>query len=413
MGGQLIAPGRRALLPDALLVHAQRLEKRVGLLTDAAGKILALAPEAELAPAAWERFPGELWTAAPVLAHAHLDGWDAPAARLRRQPFASWIADLIDWRGSAGRLSPAASAAAACEELARAGCALVAAHGSEPGAEGSGGAEIEVLNWREIIDPFPEEEPAAALTRWRQTAGPDAAGLALHAPYTVDARLAREVFRAASGPVSLHFGETEEERELLAQGSGPLADLLQARRGRLPAARYASPVDWLAEAGGLRPGTLAVHGGALGAEELQTLARGGVQLVFCPGTHQWFGRPRPAFAAAGVFPSALGCDSRASNESLDPLREFRLACALLPGRSPAGWWQALTEGGARALARPDLGRLDAGRRARPLRFDDSRAWAAVAEAADPAGRAAAFCAWLAEEPEAQFLAARISDPHHA
>ena len=178
-------------------------------------------------------------------------------------------------------------------------------------------------------------------------------------------------------------------------------------------ARFTSPVDWLAACGGLRPGTLAVHGTALTSEELQTLTTGGVSIVFCPGTHQWFDRPRPAFAAAGIYPAALGCDSRASNEALDPLREFRLACSLIPERGPAGWWHALTEGGARALQRRDLGRLDARHRLRPLRFCDPRALEALAMAPDPASKAAAFCSWLAAAPEARFLAARIPDPHHA
>lgn len=418
MGGQLIAPGARALLPDALLVHAQRLEERVGLLTDAVGRIVALEPESALPAASWERFPGETWAAAPVMAHAHLDGWDAPAARFRRQPFAAWIADLLAWRAESERLSSAGSATAARAELRRGGCGLVAAHGSEPGAELSDEDGPEVLAWREVLDPFPADAPAAALARWRELAGPQSAGLALHAPYTVDLDLARELFRAAAGPVSLHLGETEEEREALAHGTGPLADLLRARRGRVMEERHASPVAWLAAAGGLRPGTLAVHGGALRAGELQELARAGVSLIFCPGTHRWFDRPPPMFAAAGVFPSALGCDSRASNEALDPLREYRMACALLPEQDAASWWAALTEGGAVALQRLDLGRLEPGRRARPLRFRDARALEAVSRArasgtGAAGGRAAAFCAWLAAEPEPQILAARILDPQHA
>lgn len=412
MGRRLIEPAPRALLPDALLVHAQRLEERVGLLTDAGGRITALVAEQDLPPAAWERFPGELWAAAPVLAHAHLDGWDAPAARLRRAPFAAWVADLLAWRATPGRLRPAASAEAACAELQRNGCGLVATHAGESGAEGLGCADPEVLAWREVLDPFPDEAPAAALARWMQLAG-SSAGLALHAPYTVDLTLAHELFRAARGPVSLHLGETEEERELLAEGKGPLADLLLARRGRLPETRHASPVAWLAAAGGLRPGTLAVHGGALRAEELQALAQGGVSVVFCPGTHAWFGRPRPPFADAGVFPSALGCDSRASNDALDPLREFRFACAQMPEQSAANWWQALTEGGAQALQRPDLGRLEPGRRFRPLRFQDAQGPAAGRIGNDARAQAAAFCQWLADAPEPRILAARILDPQNA
>ncbi len=411
MGGFLIQANSRALLPDALLVHALRLEERVGFLTDARGRILELAPESALPPGKWERFPGEVWTAAPVLAHAHLDGFDAPAGSFRRAPFAAWIADLLAWRADSRRLTAAASARAACAELAATGCGLVAAHVSEAGAEGCG-EDPEVLAWREVLEPFPEDAQEAE-ARWRRAGSECAAGLALHAPYTVDVGLARRIFAAASGPISVHLGETEEERECLARGTGPLADLLRARRGRASATCHASPVDWLAEAGGLRPGTLAVHAGALRGEELRRLAAAGVAVVFCPGTHAWFGRPPPAFAEAGVFPSALGCDSRASNETLDPIREFRLYCAQVPEAGPARAWHALTEGGARAVRRADLGRLAPGASARPLRLRDQRVLDALRRHADPAQRASALLRFLAECPDPARLGARIPDPLHA
>jgi cytosine/adenosine deaminase-related metal-dependent hydrolase len=411
VGGFLSQANSRALLPDALLMHATRLEERVGLLTDAHGRISALASESALPSGKWERFSGEIWMAAPVLAHAHLDGFDAPAGAFRRAPFAAWIADLLAWRADSKRLMAAASARAACAELAAHGCGLVAAHVSEPGAEGCG-EDPEVLAWCEVLEPFPEDAEAAA-ARWQRAGGERTAGLALHAPYTVDVGLARRIFAAASGPVSVHLGETEEERECLARGSGPLADLLRTRRGMVSETRHASPVHWLAEAGGLRPGTLAVHAGALRGEELRRLAEAGVAVVFCPGTHAWFGRSRPAFAEAGVFPAALGCDSRASNETLDPIREFRLYCAQVPEAGLACAWQALTEGGARALRRADLGRLAPGATARPLRLRDHRAHEALRRHADPAQRASALLRFLAECADPALLGAKIPDPLHA
>ncbi len=409
MGGQLIGPASRALLPDALLLHARRLEERVGILTDGEGRIAALLPEAELPAARWERFPGEIWTAAPVLAHAHLDGWDAPVERLRRAPFAAWIEDLLEWRGAPGRMSPAASAGAALGELQARGCGLVAVHAGEPGVLPPPPSAVEVLAWREVLDPFPAQGAEAAADAWR-TAAVDCAGLALHAPYTVDLGLARCLFARGQQPFSLHLGESPEEREFLRSGSGPLADLLRTRRGRAPTERFASPVAWLAAAGGLGPATLAVHCGDLDVAELRALASAGTTIAFCPGTQDWFGRSRPAFAAAGVYPDALGCDSRASNVALDPLREFRLACAQFPERSRSAWWTALTEGGAEALRRPELGRLVPGCSARALRLRDDRAWA---QEEGPAARAAAVCAWLAETADPGVRGVTMAEPSHA
>jgi cytosine/adenosine deaminase-related metal-dependent hydrolase len=407
VGGLLIREPRRHLLPDALLVRPDRLLRGVGFAAAADGSLLGLLPESAAPAQSWERFPGEVWTAAPVLAHAHLDGWDAPRERLPREPFADWIRALLAWRSGAGRLAPARSAERAAERLAAAGCALAALHVGETGAEGPADLGVEWLAWREVLDPFPDDPPEDAARRWRRAA-PPCHGLALHAPYTVDLGLARAVF-ARGGPVSLHFGETGEERECLARGAGPLAELLAERRGRRPEGRWPSPLAWLAEAGGLRGGVLAVHASALDAEELRALRRAGVGIVFCPGTHLWFGRGEPAFAGAGVFPDALGCDSRASNDDLDPLREFRLALRLLPGWSPQAAWRALTEGGAAALGRPHAAGFAPGAPLRALRLADPRAHAA---AASPDG-AAALLGWLAGCEDPHHHGARIPPRVHA
>lgn len=381
-------------------------------MADAEGRILGHAAPGAAAATDWERFPGEIWTAAPVLAHAHLDGWDAPAGRFRRAPFAGWIRDLLEWREGSDRLSSRASASAASARLAETGCGLAAAHVGGAEAAGAPDSALELLAWREVLDPFPVDGGPAAHQRWLR-AMPPCAGLALHAPYTVELALAREIFARARGAVSLHLAESEEERMCLATGRGPLAELLAERRGRRPEGGYSSPVAWLASAGGMRRGTLAVHATNLTVEELHALARAGVSTVFCPGTHRWFGRPEPRFAAAGLFPSALGCDSRASNEDLDPLREFRLALRLLPAWKPEDAWHALTAGGARAIGRPGGASLAAGSPLRALRLRDARAVAAAAGEPDAPRRGAALLRWLASCEDPTLAGARIPAPDHA
>lgn len=392
MGGFLTGAERlRFLLPDALLVRGDRLEERVGVWVDDGCRVRALGAARDAPPALCERFAGEIWTAAPVLAHAHLDGWDAPAQDFRRAPFADWVRDLLAWRTDPRRMTPGESAAAALHELDRNGCGAVAVHAAEPGAEG-GAPGPAIVAWREVLEPA-TPDAGAAWRRWTESCAPCEA-LALHAPFTVDLGLAREVFARQRGVVSLHLGESDEERRCLAAGDGPLADLLEERRGRRPPGGFASPMAWLSAAGGLRPGTLAVHGGALEEEELRALRRAGVALAFCPGTHLWFGRPAPAFSDAGVMPDALGCDSRASNETLDPLREFRLALRVLPDWPRAAAWRALTEGGARAIGRPDLSGFARGAPLRALRVADPRAEHRLRGAGDARDRAESLLEWL-------------------
>lgn len=315
-----------------------------------------------------ERFPGETWTAAPVMAHAHLESYDAPSLNWERDDFPSWVEELLAWRAGTARLGAAESAALSLAELERFGCGLVLTHVGESGAEGHGaGTMPEVLAAREIFAPDSKMLATDALSQGR-TAGV----LALHAPYSVCPEVARQVFRSMEGGglVSLHLGEFAAERELLQAGTGAMAALLQKNGRQVPAGRWPSPVAWLQDMGGARPGTLAVHGGDLQVEELQQLQQLGVGMVFCPGTHAYFERPATSYLAAGIPLPALGCDSRASNARLDPLREVALAWSQMPEAGPQAWWDALTRRGAALLQRRELGSLAVGYRARILRVTD-------------------------------------------
>lgn len=395
----MIAHPRRACLPEALLTTPGRLLRRHALVLEEGPhgpRVVAVMDEGELPPMIpCRHFPGETWAPAAVMAHAHLESWDAPAADWPRSPFTDWVEALLAWRRRA-RMGAAVAAAHSLDALACGGTALVASHVGEAGATRRAAeaawragevpgllapeAWPEVLAWQEWIGPAPEEDQA-----------PDEGcqGFAVHAPYSVPSSRARELFAdaAPARPVSVHLGEHPEERELLADGSGPMAAFLARREAPLPAERFASPVDWLAAADGLKPGVLAVHGGDLDANELSRLAAAGVTVVFCPGTHAWFERPRPAFLDGDLPLPALGCDSRASNEVLDPLHELAVACRLMPEPGAAAWWEAATRRGAEALGRPDLGHLGVGATARVLRLVDAPVEALAS--------ADALCAWMA------------------
>ena len=313
-----------------------------------------------------ERFAGEVWTAAPVLAHAHLESFDAPSATWRRNGFTPWVEDLLTWRMHAKRLTSAESANLSLQELENNGCGLVLSHVAERGAEGHKRKGFpEVLACTEVFAPDVDSFSVELLEKAKQNGG-----IALHAPYSVAPEIARQVFRTMRGHglVSVHLGEHEEERAYLVHGTGPMAELLARRERPMVGGQWSSPVDWLRDMGGMHDGVLAVHGGDLNAAELQELHRAGVCMVFCPGTHRYFHRASTAYAEPGVTLPALGCDSRASNAILDPLREVALAYQSMPGPGAQAWWGSLTQIGARALHRADLGSLEAGKQARPLRL---------------------------------------------
>jgi aminodeoxyfutalosine deaminase len=151
-------------------------------------------------------------------------------------------------------------------------------------------------------------------------------GFSPHAPYSVT----RDVLRWAVGsfpglgrrnqnpvrlPVAMHLAETREELELLAEGSGPLVEMLDRVglwNGRA-FRRGTRSMDTLRELWFARQ-VLVIHGNYLDEDELRFLGRNPhMTLVYCPRTHAYFGHERYPLEAAlrhGVR-VALGTDSRA------------------------------------------------------------------------------------------------------
>ncbi len=180
-------------------------------------------------------------------------------------------------------------------------------------------------------------------------------GLAPHAPYSVSPALFKELRRLADHyrcPVSCHVAEVPEEAQFLKQGDGDFLDLLH-RRGVYDSSwrpEDLTPVQYLAQLGVL-DSLLCVHLNHVEAD-LDLLVERGAKAAFCPGSTCWFGRPvwMPVKALwdRGV-PVGLGTDSLASNESLNFLREIRLAGTLLPEVSRRDILAMATRGGAEAL----------------------------------------------------------------
>ena len=366
----------RYLRPAAALLQPSELAVGHVLVLDEKERIQAwLQPEDCPPGAEVEEYPDERWVAAPRLLHAHLESYDAPSANWPRTTFAAWAEALLAWRLTVeDRLSVREAVQASARELADLGCGFVLASASEPGAQQAQDAgALAVESWPELFEP----DPAQARSTWARFCqeSPDVRGLALHAPFSVSpelARLALEWAQESGRYVSIHLGEHEDERALLRDHAGPLADLLRARGRELPSRRWDSPVAWLEDvAPGPRPRVLAVHAGALSETELQALQAKQIQVVFCPGTHRYFERPQPRFEAAGLPAPLLGCDSRASNAELNPWAELREAASLLPKYTGQEWWAALTTRAAAALGDDaSEGSLLPGRKARIARLPD-------------------------------------------
>jgi cytosine/adenosine deaminase-related metal-dependent hydrolase len=194
--------------------------------------------------------------------------------------------------------------------------------------------------------------------------------LAPHAPYSTSPELLRAirsaVDRSALPITSVHLGESPEEMEMLAHGTGAWPGMLKVvgvwrDDWVVPGC---GPVEYLDRLGILDSRTLVVHGVQFDTAALTRLAELGATLVTCPRSNQWVGvgvPPIERFYESGVA-VAVGTDSLASVEDLNLFAELKAMRWLAPSVPPRELLRSATVIGARALGLDtDLGSLAPGK----------------------------------------------------
>ena len=198
-----------------------------------------------------------------------------------------------------------------------------------------------------------------------------------HTLYTTHADVARRLLREAGergARASIHVAEHPAERRFLEAGDGPVMDWYESRL-KLPHDRIEpprkAPIAFAEEVGALAEHVLCVHLTDARREELAVVSRRGPPVVFCPRSNLFIEAKLPPLLAAlaeGIVP-ALGTDSLASNASLDVLSEARALADRFPTVPARDLLQMATWQGARALGRPELGRIARGSRPGLLAID--------------------------------------------
>ena len=196
--------------------------------------------------------------------------------------------------------------------------------------------------------------------------------LAPHAPYSVSPALfaaIREDLDAHPGDVSsVHVGESVDETEFIARGTGGWRDVLTDLGVWTDAWRApgVSPAKYLADFGFLDSRVLAVHGVQCDGEDLSRLRALGTTVVSCPRSSRHVGvgdPPLEAFYAMGVK-VALGTDSLASVADLNMFRELAAARRIAPRVPARHLLESATLCGARALGFGEqLGSVEQGKQA--------------------------------------------------
>lgn len=177
------------------------------------------------------------------------------------------------------------------------------------------------------------------------------------------------------GPSGLHSTSAQLLREMkeLAVRRGVRFHIhlgeSQVGRDRAIAAGYAGEVSWAHALNLLEATTSVAHGVWVNPDEVELLRQTGSQVVHNPSSNQVLASgvaPIAAMRAAGV-PLALGSDGPASNDALDMFAEMKSAALLQRvhtldplALTAADVFEICTEGGARVLGMPELGRLEPG-----------------------------------------------------
>ena len=301
-----------------------------------------------------------------VNAHTHLEfsGFDRPVGQ-HGISLAEWIGLVVASRTATDATDKQQAIDRGLSELWDTGSLLAGEITTPPWVYPQGSAIPKLVTFAEVLGLSKRRAAERLGAATDHVLSTRQGALSPHAPYSVS-RDAIEATISVSQKhermVAMHVAESPEERELLCNGSGPLAQSLIAlgvwQQELFPwgADPYCQLIERLAAA----KSVLLVHGNDLNEKEIQSLGtHDNLTVVYCPRTHHYFGFGRHPIAlmlAAGVR-LALGTDSRASNPDLNLWREVQFLLKHRTDLDPAGVLRMATKNGADALGYRRLGAI--------------------------------------------------------
>ncbi|MDZ4168118.1 MAG: amidohydrolase family protein [Coriobacteriia bacterium] len=331
-------------------------------------------------------FPGCAVTPGLVNAHTHLS-LTALGGLLESTPFEEWLPRLVRAMSDWGPEEFAASAALGSLKCLQAGVTVVGdvAYGPEAPAAAADAGLAGVFFW-EVLGvsaprlyaelekrEFPVTERGWCGTRLR-------CGLSPHAPYTCEPRLIAAVHEASVEfgiPFAMHVAESSAEVELLAHGTGPLAEAA-ARLVPGFSAPGSSPIAYVDRLDAL-DGCTVIHACHAEPSDIARLAAAARGVVTCPRSNLFLHNPIAPVARilrAGV-PVGVGTDSAASNSDLNLMEELRCLHHENHSIKPSQLIEMVTVMGALALGLEDrFGILETGMQADMAAFE-------IGETSDP------------------------------
>jgi cytosine/adenosine deaminase-related metal-dependent hydrolase len=304
-----------------------------------------------------------------VNAHTHLE-YAVYAGFGDGLAFGPWLHTHIERKARIGWNEFVAIARLGAAECLASGVTMIG-DASFSGAAAAAAAELGLgaIVYLEVFgaDPSRAEELRARIEELEREVGPGVLlGVSPHAPYSASAEVYSASY-ALGRPVATHVAESDDERDYMLSGEGPIAAVSDVTPPGTTSVRH------LAANGLLEPRVLAAHCVKIDEVEIELLAARDVAVAHCPRSNALLGcgiAPLRALLEAGLR-VGLGTDSPASTPSFDMFEEMRAAVfaararAERPDALSAGEALELaTLGSARALGLHDeAGSLVAGKRA--------------------------------------------------
>lgn len=315
-----------------------------------------------------------------INAHTHLNYCHTAHLFDNGKPFPEWIQDMPpiiaatspeQWRDSAaqGIAAMLAGGTTAAADVVTGVSALNAQF--EAGLAGVSYFEVVLADgprWAQMRPQFLAVLAAAPAS---------GIGISPHSPYTLDTSVLvdlGDIAREHGLRLHPHGAEQSEEVAFVADGTGMFADWATAgglAMALLDSGSGRTPIAELDSARLLGPDSHIAHGVHADAADRALLRERGTAVALCPRSNERLdcGQAPVAAYRAEANPVAIGTDSLSSSPSLDLIEEAQAlrALALSQGSPEAGldeWLvRAMTLGGAAALGRDDIGRLEVGARA--------------------------------------------------
>ncbi|MDO8461521.1 MAG: amidohydrolase family protein [Deltaproteobacteria bacterium] len=301
-----------------------------------------------------------------VNAHAHLEFSRVP----KQKNFTEWVRQVIALQASATEADKRKMIRSTAKSLATTGTTTAAIHaGLDLPVDCLSSLPFKTITFLEILGLTEE----IALANIRKAFDGRVRALiekdseiypSPHSLYGLGEEFLDKLLETSDSLLSIHLLESEDEEQFFRKRTGPLAELIAERGGKLPFPAR-SPIEWLASHRALSNRLLVVHGNYLTETEIELLQKGGSSVIHCPGSHRYFGHrdfPLAELQNSGVN-VALGTDSLASNEGLSMLAEMR-NFRTKSGLSRNEILKMATLNGAIALSKEkEIGSLEVGKKA--------------------------------------------------